>query len=107
VYSGRLLFLLVVRCGSVVVGSAIGGGVLDVSMKVSVGAVVDSSADGGTSVGADNGVVSVTSVGAGANVVTGSVEADEVDCCSMLVKTRSCNRTLKSGRSLYFLWSLM
>jgi hypothetical protein len=91
--SGRLLLLLVIRCGRrVVVGAAIGGGVLDVSMEVSVGADVDASADGGTSVGADNGVVSLTSVGAGANVVTGNVEADEVDCCSMLVKTRSCRK---------------
>lgn len=137
--SGRFLFLLVVRCGKgVVVGADTGGGVLEVSMEVSVGADVDAPADGGVSVCADNGVGSVTSVGAGApadggasvgadpgvesvtsvsavaNVVVGSVEADvvarlgdEADCCSMLVKTRSCNRSLKSGRSLYFLWSLV
>jgi hypothetical protein len=159
--SGRFLLLFVVRGGrGVVVGAvveAVGGGVPEVSMEVSVEAKVvtdvDAPADGGASVsvGADAGVGSVVDVGARANVVTGSVEVDvgaranvvtgsvkvdvgaranvvtgsvkvdvgaranvitgsvkvdvgdEADCCSVLMKTRSCRRSLKSGRSLNFL----
>jgi hypothetical protein len=111
--SGRFLLLFVVRGGrGVVVGAvvdAVGGGVPEVStVEAKVVTDVDAPADDGASVsvGADAGVGSVVDVGARANVVTGSVKVDvgdEADCCSVLMKTRSCRRSLKSGRSLNFL----